>query len=105
MAHLTTKQLAMQCAMLTSAEKEIARSGAATVTFEDHGQDFLTWHIKNRRVVGCEPFQADVWVGLEVTTLPMVGLRMGVRDRDGVERFIKYPLLKVEAFRQQEVKP
>jgi hypothetical protein len=99
MSALTTKQLAMQCAMLTAAEKEIARSGAATVTFEDHHQDFLTWHIKDRRVVGCEPFQADIWVGLEITTLPMVGRLMGVRDRDGVERFIKYPIQKVEPFR------
>jgi hypothetical protein len=99
MSALTTKQLALQCAMLTGTEKEIARSGAATVTFEDHGQDFLTWHIKDRRVVGCEPCQADIWVGLEITTLPMVGLRMGVRDPNGVERFIKYPIHKVELFR------
>jgi hypothetical protein len=99
MSALTMKQLAMQCAMLTPTEKEIARSGAATVTFEDHGQDFLTWHIKDRHVVGCEPFQADLWVGLEITTLPMVGLRMGVRLSNGVESFIKYPIKNVEPFR------
>ena len=99
MSALTTKQLAMQCAMLTATEKEVARSGAATVTFEDHGQDFLTWHIRDRRVVGCEPFQSDLWVGMEITTLPMIGLRMGVRSSDGVERFIKYPIQKVEPLR------
>jgi hypothetical protein len=101
MSALTMKQLAMQCAMLTPIEKEIARSGAATVTFEDHGQDFLVWHIKDRHVVGCEPFQADIWTGLEITTLPMFGLRMGIRGRDGVERFIKYPIAKLEPFRME----
>jgi hypothetical protein len=99
MSALTSRQLAMQCATLTATEKEIARSGAATVTFEDHGQDFLTWHIKDRRVVGCEPSQAWLWVGVEITTLPMVGLRLGIRCEDGVERFINYPIKTVELFR------
>jgi len=33
------------------------------VTFEDRGQDFLWWEIDqaNGRIVGCGPFQADVW--------------------------------------------
>lgn len=104
----TVTQLAMQyareCGMLTAQEKEIACSGNATVTFEDHGQDFLVWHIKDRRVVGCEPFQAWLWVGMEVITLPMVGLCLGIRKERGDTTFIKYPLLEVEPFRMVEEK-
>ncbi len=37
-----------------------------TVYFEDHGQDFLEWDIKDGKVVACRPFQAGVWVGTVV---------------------------------------
>lgn len=98
------KQHAAALAAMTLQEKEIVRTGAATVTFEDHGQDFLTWHIKDRHVVGCEPFQANIWVGVEVVTLPMVGLKLLVRTSDGKERAMKYPVEKVELFRMVEEK-
>lgn len=81
---------------LTPEQRAIFASGAATVTFEDHGQDFLRFHIKDRRVVGCEPFQADVWCGMEVACFPEVGKLLGVRRADGYEMSIKYPILKVE---------
>jgi hypothetical protein len=100
----TLKQHAAVLASMTLREKEIVRTGAATVTFEDHGQDFLTWHIKDRHVVGCEPFQARIWVGVEVTTLPMVGFKLLVRTSDGKERAMKYPVEKVEPFRMVEEK-
>jgi hypothetical protein len=87
--------------VLTPEMRAIFRSGAATVTFQDHGQDFLKFHIKNRRVIGCEPCQASVWVGLEVTCFPEVGKQLGVRRADGREMFIKYPIHAVEALQQQ----
>lgn len=83
-------------AKLTPEQRAIFASGAATVTFEDHGQDFLRFHIKDRCVVGCEPFQADVWCGMEVTCFPEVGKLLGVRRADGYEMAIKYPVLKVD---------
>jgi hypothetical protein len=85
--------------VLTPEQRAIFKSGAATVTFQDHGQDFLTFHIRNRRVIGCEPCQASVWCGLEVTCFPEVGKQLGVRRADGHEMFIKYPIQKVEMFR------
>ncbi len=85
---MSTKLTPEQCAIFDS--------GAATVTFEDHGQDFLRFHIKDRRVVGCEPFQASVWCGVEVTCFPEVGKQLGVRHNDGRATFIKYPIAKVD---------
>lgn len=81
---------------LTPEQRAIFASGAATVTFEDHGQDFLRFHIKDRRVVGCEPFQANFWCGAEATCFPEVGKLLGVRFPDGRKMAIKYPIAKVE---------
>lgn len=83
-------------------EQAIFMSGAATVTFEDHGQDFLVWHIKDRHVVGCEPFQARIWCGREVISFPRVGERLCVRMPFGRDQSIKYPVAKVEALRMNE---
>lgn len=38
----------------------------AILTFQDHGQDFLTWQIEKDRVVDCTPFQASTWVGSQI---------------------------------------
>ncbi len=81
---------------LTPEQRAIFKSGAATVTFEDHGQDVLRFHIQDRRVIGCEPFQSSVWCGMEVTFFPEVGKLLGVRRADGHEMAIKYPVLKVD---------
>lgn len=42
-----------------------------TVEIEDHGQDFLRFHIKDQKIVETLPFQGAVWDGREVmnTTL------------------------------------
>ena len=84
---------------------EIIASGDATITFEDHGQDFLQWDIKDRKVVACRPFQADLWLGSEVLTFPEVGKTVEIsmpRVVGGRRMWVKYPLAKVEAFVQQE---
>lgn len=81
---------------LTPEQLAIMESGDATVIFEDHGQDFLRFHIKDRRVVGCEPFQADHWCGLYVTNFPEVGKLIGVQRAGHKKMAIKYPVLKVE---------
>lgn len=83
-------------AALTPAQKAIFDSGSATVVFEDHGQDFLRFHIQDRRVVACEPFQADIWCGIEVTGFPVVGELLEFRRDDGKLTCIKYPIARVE---------
>lgn len=68
-----------------------------TITFEDHGQDFLEWDIEKHRVIGCRPFQASVWVGLLVFTSEPK-LRAGGRVTvlaDGKPREINYRIEKV----------
>jgi hypothetical protein len=38
-----------------------------TVSFVDEGQDFLEWDLDDDgKVVGCRPFQGDIWIGVEV---------------------------------------
>jgi hypothetical protein len=83
----------------------VIASGNATITFEDQGQDFLVWDIKDRKVVACRPFQADLWVGSEVHTFPEVGKTVEIsmpRVVGGRRMWVKYPLVKVEPFRMVE---
>jgi hypothetical protein len=85
----------------------VIASGNATITFEDQGQDFLAWDVKDRKVVACRPFQADLWVGSEVLSFPEVGKTVEIqmpKDRGGRRVWVKYPLVKVEALRMVEEK-
>ncbi len=70
-----------------------------TITFEDHGQDFLRWVIQDGKVIECEPFQAGIWVGKEVISRRgsakcrlMPGDKVYIRGDDGYPRSIKYPI-------------
>lgn len=83
----------------------ILATGSATVNFEDHGQDFLRWHIKASRIVGCEPFQASVWCGVEVISIPKVGGRICIRTAGGADIWVKYPVAKVVEFCMAEGDP
>lgn len=70
------------------------------VHFEDHGQDFLRWEINAKgKVIGCEPFQASNWCGLEVwqPALLRAGDLVHFLDReDDSMRHIKYRAERVE---------
>ena len=72
--------------------------------FDDQGQDFLYWELDGKgRVIGCGPFQADVWRGLHV--LRHEALRPGevvhyVRPGESTsQNHIRYPLRRVERFK------
>lgn len=70
------------------------------ITFEDHGQDFLTWQLDdNGVVVDCMPFQASTWCGLRV--LHPERLRVGsivtfVRGRSRRASTIRYRVAAIE---------
>jgi hypothetical protein len=70
------------------------------ITFEDHGQDFLTWQLDNNGiVVASEPFQSWVWSGVKV--LHPDRLRAGstlAYKRGPKKRFstIRYPIASIE---------
>lgn len=69
------------------------------IHFEDHGQDFLRWEIDAKgKVIGCEPFQASYWCGLEVwqPSLLRAGDLVHFLDRDGQSRRIKYRLERAD---------
>lgn len=73
------------------------------IHFEDHGQDFLTWHVTEEgKVIYCEPMQMWLWSKVEVKNV--AGLMVGslvtytapFLSRDGSE--IRYPIAKVDVF-------
>jgi hypothetical protein len=70
------------------------------ITFEDHGQDFLTWQLDNNGiVVDCEPFQATFWCGMEVVEFAALKVGDCVRYRrhgDAVWSDIRYPIAAIE---------
>ena len=70
--------------------------GPCTVFFEDHGQDFLEWDVDaRRRVTASRPAQNKAWVGQRLVALPRPGAQLLIRGRDGLQRAIKYPVLRV----------
>ena len=44
------------------------------ITFEDHGQDFSEWYVRDGIVIDCQPYQGRFWVGtrLEYPDGPLV---------------------------------
>jgi hypothetical protein len=68
---------------------------AITVTFEDHGQDFLEWDIASGVVVGCRPFQAGIWCGHEIYGTPKQGECIQFMNSRNETTCIKYPIAKV----------
>lgn len=72
---------------------------AVTVTFQDHGQDFIEWDIDDSKVIACRPFQASIWCGREVHSIPTPGEQLRITGHDGKLSYIKYPLTKVKALK------
>lgn len=73
----------------------------AILTFQDHGQDFLTWQIEKDRVVDCTPFQASIWLRSRILNPDelAVGTCVVIKSpKKGIGTMeIKYPL---EGFRR-----
>lgn len=70
----------------------------SVIHFEDHGQDFLLWHVNDEGVVvKSEPFQTGVWKGAKITNFKT--LKVG--DKVDITHMhkntsIKYPITKIE---------
>ena len=65
-----------------------------TITFQDHGQDFLEWDLDDAGVVvACRPFQANMWVGKVVENHADIA-RGGIALLSNL-RYIRYPIVKV----------
>lgn len=63
-----------------------------TVKFEDKGQDFLEWIIKDGIIIDCQPFQFDFWVGKKVK----IDNDIASIERQGEWRTINYKVISVE---------
>jgi hypothetical protein len=67
-----------------------------TVRFEDWGQDFLEWDIKDGEVVGCRPFQEWLWKGTKVhSTFFEPGLLLDITTKEGHRTRLRYPIKEV----------
>lgn len=71
------------------------------IHFEDQGQDFLWWDIKELdEVIDCGPFQTSVWVGCQLIIDNECGLLEGERpflvNQDGVKMLLNYAIEQIE---------
>ena len=82
--------------ILNMSKKQIDIKTKYIIHFEDHGQDFLEWHIdKDGYVLDSKPFQRNIWAGKH--TIPdfvMVGDKLPIW-LDG-ESYVNYPIKKIE---------
>ena len=65
------------------------------VTFEDNGQDFLRWLIKDGEVVDSD-LQAWVWNGTKVTAPPAIGEHLQITTKGGDKTTINYKVIAIE---------
>lgn len=71
---------------------------AITISFEDHGQDFLQWDLDaSGKVVESRPGQAWLWCKKTVTN--HAELRKGGKAQVEDGKFILYPLTNVQRFK------
>ncbi len=100
---LAAQALFDKLAVEVDARLNVTGAYPCTVTFEDHGQDFLEWDIdEHGRVADSRPLQASVWCGARLQALPVAGQCLSYRSPtdDQVHR-IRYPVKKVT----QRLKP
>jgi len=67
------------------------KTATKKITFQDDGQDFLTWWVDNRgEVLHCEPFQAWLWNGKMVDLeRTRVGSRLKFQDGNEMKHTVK----------------
>ena len=74
----------------------ITKKTTTTITFEDHGQDFLEWDIVNGIVTDCRPCQASVWIGVRVLNRRLGrGVLVRVQTKGAAALTMNYPIVKV----------
>jgi hypothetical protein len=73
--------------------------GIRTITFEDHGQDFLKWDIDEKgNVIDCRPFQAWIWCNKIVTNHTQLKVGGYVKNKDirtNEIGEIRYPIIAI----------
>lgn len=76
------------------------------ITFEDHGQDFSEWYVRDGIVIDCQPHQGRFWVGtrLEYPAGPLVeGGSVHYRSSNSGELlYLKYPIEAIDVLSSAE---
>ena len=85
------------------AKKPVKPSPVFQIDFEDHGQDFLSWFVQNRMVIGCSPFQARTWCGNRIAKMPLVGQQVRFLSRH-LHKYLdlKYPVVSVQQLNEDQ---
>lgn len=74
------------------------------IDFEDHGQGFTSWYVKNRIVIDCEPGQARAWNGTKVRTNPELGMLLPIYTRTGRPMTLEFPIVTVMFLDEEQAK-
>lgn len=74
------------------------------IYFEDHGQDFLEWHIdKNGYVLDSRPFQRRIWAGkFTIPQSAQVGEKLAIWQNG--ESWVNYPIKEIKIINKNDVK-
>lgn len=98
-AALKVKGLQKTVARAIQARLRLLDRTIAIIEFEDHGQDFLRWHLdKDGVVIESQPFQNFAWKGLavfEIDNLKPGSIVYYSRPGEKDVKSIRYPLISV----------
>lgn len=72
------------------------------IDFEDAGQLFTTWYVRNRAVIDCEPCLPRTWVGTRVVRPSVAGEKPHIMTRDKKYITLDCPVVAVTELPQAE---
>ena len=83
--------------------KEIKIDTKYIIYFEDHGQDFLEWHInEDGYVIDSKPYQRRIWAGkFTIPQTAKVGEKLAIWL--GKESWVNYPIREIKILKQEGV--
>lgn len=93
---LKEKEEKMRKDILEMSRTEVEIDTKYIIYFEDHGQDFLEWHInEDGYVLDSRPFQRSIWAGkFTIPETARVGEKLAIwLDR---ETYVNYPIKEIK---------
>jgi len=90
--------------ILNMTKKEIELKTKYIIYFEDHGQDFLEWHInKDGYVLDSKPFQRKIWAGrFAIPQSAKIGEKLAIW-LDG-ESWVNYPIKNIKIIKNEKIR-
>lgn len=93
--------LLSHCTAVAEEVKPESRIEVQKITFEDRGQDFLEWYVRDGIVIDCQPHQGMIWVGTKLVYPQGLPLTPGriinlISPSTGKVSDLKYPVESIE---------